>query len=493
MLPTTPGVSLATGATGAYNGYFRMLAENLVAAGMASSVLRLGWEFNEGSNPWYAAGQSENFVNYWRQIVETMRAVPGSHFMFEWNPNRGDQGPGDQAMGNFDNYYPGSDYVDIVGLDVYDVGWNSYPGAAQEFSDIETQPWGLDWIASFGAAHGKPLAIPEMGLGWGPSAPGSGPIAGNGAVCGGDNPTFITDMFEWIRGHNVANAVFWDYGTSSIEERQNPLAASALEQVLAQLSAGGGGSSDSTNDRPSTGGYWEVSADGGVFAFNAPFEGSVAGLHLNAPIVGMAADPSTGGYWEVSADGGVFAFNAPFEGSVAGLHLNAPIVGMAADPSTGGYWEVSADGGVFAFNAPFEGSVAGLHLNAPIVGMAADPSTGGYWEVSADGGVFAFNAPFEGSVAGLHLNAPIVGMAADPSTGGYWEVSADGGVFAFNAPFEGSVAGLHLNAPIVGMAADPSTGGYWEVSADGGVFAFNAPFEGSVAGLHLNAPIVGVT
>ena len=44
MLPTTGGVSLATGATGAYDAYFKTLATNLVAAGMGNSAppTRLG-------------------------------------------------------------------------------------------------------------------------------------------------------------------------------------------------------------------------------------------------------------------------------------------------------------------------------------------------------------------------------------------------------------------------------------------------------------------
>jgi fructose-1,6-bisphosphatase/inositol monophosphatase family enzyme len=80
---------------------------------------------------------------------------------------------------------------------------------------------------------------------------------------------------------------------------------------------------------------------------------------------------TTGGYWLVAADGGVFSFNAPFSGSLGATHLNAPIVGMAADPATGGYWLVGADGGVFSFNAPFSGSLGATHLNAPVVGTAA--------------------------------------------------------------------------------------------------------------------------
>jgi len=82
---------------------------------------------------------------------------------------------------------------------------------------------------------------------------------------------------------------------------------------------------------------------------------------------------SANGYWEVAADGGVFAFgDAGFSGSMGGQHLNAPIVAIAATPDGGGYWEVAADGGVFAFgDAGFFGSMGGKALNAPVVGMAA--------------------------------------------------------------------------------------------------------------------------
>jgi outer membrane protein assembly factor BamB len=46
----------------------------------------------------------------------------------------------------------------------------------------------------------------------------------------------------------------------------------------------------------------------------------------------MASDPATGGYWEVASDGGMFAFNAPFFGSMGGTSLNAPVVGMTFTP-----------------------------------------------------------------------------------------------------------------------------------------------------------------
>ena len=47
----------------------------------------------------------------------------------------------------------------------------------------------------------------------------------------------------------------------------------------------------------------------------------------------MAATPDGKGYWLVASDGGIFTFgDARFFGSTGGVHLNQPIVGMAATP-----------------------------------------------------------------------------------------------------------------------------------------------------------------
>ena len=134
-----------------------------------------------------------------------------------------------------------------------------------------------------------------------------------------------------------------------------------------------------------------------------------AGMVLNAPIVDVAATPDGKGYWEVGADGGVFAFgDAGFYGSTGSLHLNRPIVGMATTRDGAGYWEVASDGGVFNFgDAGFYGSTGGDDLNQPIVGIQPTPDNGGYWLVAADGGVFAFgDADFYGSATGLPPPAP---------------------------------------------------------------------------------------
>jgi len=239
------------------------------------------------------------------------------------------------------------------------------------------------------------------------------------------------------------------------------------------------------------GGYWLVTAAGGVYPYGAASsEGSAAGDALAAPVVGMASTAGGGGYWLVASDGGVFAYGAPFLGSMGGRRLDAPVVGGAADPVTGGYWLVAADGGVFAYGAPFLGSTGGRRLDAPVVGMASTADGGGYWLVASDGGVFAYgDARFAGSMGGRRLAEPVVGMAADPVTGGYWLVAADGGVFAYGAPFLGSTGGRSLPRAVAGVAASGGTG-YWLAGADGTVYALgDAPDDGSLAVL----PLAGLT
>jgi hypothetical protein len=214
---------LAQGAAGAYNQYFATLARSLVAGGQGSSVIRLGWEFNGGWFPWSAGGHAASFIGYWQQIVTTMRSVPGANFRFEWNPTLGDLNVGDLA-----SYYPGSAYVDYIGADVYDEAWATYPGAAAEFSTIENETYGLNWLASFAAQEGKAITFPEWGLGWGASANGAPVSAPGQNVSGGDNPTFINDMADWIAFHNVYEATFWDYGSSAVSSTTNPNTLGAL-------------------------------------------------------------------------------------------------------------------------------------------------------------------------------------------------------------------------------------------------------------------------
>jgi hypothetical protein len=235
-------------------------------------------------------------------------------------------------------------------------------------------------------------------------------------------------------------------------------------------------------------GYVEVDRAGDVAVLGAATcYGSLTGKNLAAPIVGVATDRTTGGYWLVGAAGGVYAFNAPFDGSASPYHPAKPIAGIATDLNSNGYYLVGAGGAVFAFDEPFEGSAAPYHPVQPVVGLAVDPKPGtngerGYWLVGAGGGVFSFNAPFYGSAADQHPATPVAGLAPVSGGTGYRLATAGGGVFSYNAAFYGSAAGMRLAQPVVGIGDDTGTDGYWLFTAAGGVLSYNAPFYGSAVG-----------
>jgi Glycosyl hydrolases family 43 len=245
-------------------------------------------------------------------------------------------------------------------------------------------------------------------------------------------------------------------------------------------------------------GYWQVGSDGGIFSFGgAQFYGSTGSMHLNKPIVGMAAGPGGNGYWLVASDGGVFAYgDAQFYGSTGSITLNKPIVALLPTIDGGGYWLIASDGGVFAYgDAHFYGSTGGDNLSSPITAAATSFLGGGYWLVDANGQVFNFgDAQSEGQPSDAPGGYRITGMANTQSSNGYWLASANGNVADFGdaAPY-GSMAGTALNAPVVGMAANWNDTGYWLQGQDGGIFTFgHAEFYGSMGGHHLNAPMVGI-
>ncbi len=99
------------------------------------------------------------------------------------------------------------------------------------------------------------------------------------------------------------------------------------------------------------GGLWLVT--GGTLGDlgGAPDLGSMNGRHLHAPVVAVHATPSGDGYWEVAADGGVFAFgDAAFYGSM-GSRPTQPVIGLVAT-GTAGYELVLADGTEVRFGPP---------------------------------------------------------------------------------------------------------------------------------------------
>jgi hypothetical protein len=194
--------TLVAAAAGTYNSKFYDLGQLLVKDGLSHTIIDLGREMNGTWYEWseHRAPPSEPdaYIRAWRQIVTAMRSVPGQHFKFLWNVFMDSAAVADA--------WPGSKYVDYIGSDIFD--WyggpkNTYPHTASGALDHEnkwqqiltSKPGGLNWMAAFSKATGKPVIIPEWGLDF-------------HTFGGQDDPQFITNMMAWMKAHD-AIGLYW--------------------------------------------------------------------------------------------------------------------------------------------------------------------------------------------------------------------------------------------------------------------------------------------
>jgi hypothetical protein len=189
----------ALGAAGRFNSHARVLARNLVAAGLGDSVIRLGPEMN---GPWEVdwigttPAQWRQWAVYFGRIVRTMRSVPGAHFLFDWNVNANYE---DLPLAG---YYPGNSVVDIVGVDAYDEASIKLPsvGSPLRFSTLLSEPLGLAEVYRFAVQHHKPLSIPEWGT-----------LSTNG-----DDGPYVAGIGHFVGTHDVAYECWFDAGHNNI-------------------------------------------------------------------------------------------------------------------------------------------------------------------------------------------------------------------------------------------------------------------------------------
>ncbi|MDJ0386536.1 glycosyl hydrolase [Roseomonas sp. E05] len=218
--------SLATAATGAYNDYYRSVAETLASStdGDGPIYIRTGWEFNGDWFAWSAEGNEEAYIEAYRQFVDTFRSV-SDRFVFEWCV--------DAASGGMDpsTAYPGDDYVDIIGMDFY---WKTeYSGTdpVAAFEDMAYREYGLQWLEDFAAAHGKPTAYSE----WGVST---------------DNAAeYIELVNEWFDSHDVVYQSYWDSDAAyegKLSDGSNADSGAAYQELFA-------GSGETSDDTPASG------------------------------------------------------------------------------------------------------------------------------------------------------------------------------------------------------------------------------------------------
>jgi beta-mannanase len=189
-------------AAGSYNEHATALAENLVSYGAGSIVIRLGIEANGSWEADYVgstATEMHDWAKCYDNEVATMRAVPGAHFLFVWNPNVCTT---DLPL---DAWYPGNSSVDIIGIDAYDQdcstrktvsqeGWAAYSTDSASNPKNDPNFPSLDNIEAFATANGKPLSFPEWGI--------------NSATS--DDAQYVTDMAQFFNNDKFSFESYFD-------------------------------------------------------------------------------------------------------------------------------------------------------------------------------------------------------------------------------------------------------------------------------------------
>jgi beta-mannanase len=137
---------------------------------------------------YFLGKDTDIYIDCWRYIYDKFKEKGVDNLIFVWNPN--ELSFPNFSYNNYLSYYPGSEYVDVVGLTAYNTG-NYYNGETwRSFSDA------YDGFYYDYESHFKfPMMITEFSC----------------ATMGGNKSEWFTDMFDTITKYkSIKMAVLWN-------------------------------------------------------------------------------------------------------------------------------------------------------------------------------------------------------------------------------------------------------------------------------------------
>ena len=167
-------------------------------------LFRLNNEMN-GEWVWYSSHRvgkdTDLFIQCWRYIYDKFKDNGVDNLIFVWNPN--EKSFPNFAYNHYLNYYPGNEYVDVVGLTSYNTGsyykdetWRSFNEAYDHFY--------YDYVKHF--KH--PMMITEFSC----------------ASEGGDKSNWFDNMFSKISGYDrIKLAVLWNGQDYDMTKPEKPI------------------------------------------------------------------------------------------------------------------------------------------------------------------------------------------------------------------------------------------------------------------------------
>ncbi|QXM05316.1 glycoside hydrolase family 26 protein [Crassaminicella indica] len=177
---------------GKYDDYFQRYAKKIKEFNHPI-LFRLNNEMNGDwcvYSSYYSSKDTNLYKEVWRYVYKIFEENGVDNVLWVWNPN-------DVSFPNFKwnhylNYYPGDQYVDIIGLTGYNTGTYYQGEKWREFDEIYPQLYS-EYISIFE----QPFMITEFG---------SNEI-------GGDKVKWINDMFDGFSSNqykNIKVAIWWN-------------------------------------------------------------------------------------------------------------------------------------------------------------------------------------------------------------------------------------------------------------------------------------------
>lgn len=177
---------------GEYDDYLHSFARSMAEYGKPV-LFRLNNEMNGdwcGYSAYYSSQDPELYKAFWRYLYEVFHQEGADNVLWVFNPN--DKSFPDFKWNHAMMYYPGDEYVDIIGLTGYNTG-NYYPG--EYWRDFQSIYAGLynDYRNYFGD---KPFIITEFGA----------------STYGGNKADWIKTAMEQLKHYpQIKLAVWWNH------------------------------------------------------------------------------------------------------------------------------------------------------------------------------------------------------------------------------------------------------------------------------------------
>ena len=181
-----PEFAVSTIVDGAHDAYIRTWARRMRDCGRPLYLCPMP----EPNGFWFqwstvlGKHQPTDYIAAWRRMHGIFEQEGAANVRWVWNPNAGDM-PAENRM---EAYYPGSQYVDILGLSVYNWGTARHWSRWRSFAEI-VWPY-YDRIADLGS---QPIWIAEMAC----------------APEGGDRVAWVRAMFADLPELPRLEALIW--------------------------------------------------------------------------------------------------------------------------------------------------------------------------------------------------------------------------------------------------------------------------------------------